>query len=93
LDTLQSKALEQALLAHVAMCHAVALALTHDNGDAGRLTQEVVAQVWNSHAQQDHDKGIKTELLTTLRERYLNHYREKRLLRREESIECTTLSG
>lgn len=67
----------QVLLAHVDMCYAVALSLTRDPHLARELTLDVVARAWRLRDCVDDSPRIKVKLLTALRERYVEDYRDR----------------
>ncbi len=67
-----------ALLAHVNLCYGIALKLTKDPLDARHLTMDVITQAWHLRDDSQSIARIKSTLLTTLRARYLEHYRHPR---------------
>ncbi len=70
-----SETFGQLLLAHVALCYSVSLALTRDQETAQKLTLDVMRWAWHAHDDADDTAGIKTKLLSALRAKYLSDYR------------------
>lgn len=60
----------EALLDYVPLCFDVALALTKDSERAQKLTLDTVAWVWQERANDNNTRGMKSILLTELRNRH-----------------------
>lgn len=61
----------ETLLEYVPLCYNVAMALTKDCERARDLTLETIVCVWQERADDATTRGIKTVLLTALRNRYV----------------------
>lgn len=66
---------EQVLLSYVDMCYVAARALTRNPDEARNLTREVLVSTWYRQDNRTAGADIKGELLSTLRNKFLQNYR------------------
>jgi DNA-directed RNA polymerase specialized sigma24 family protein len=71
----QAESFEQVLLSYVDLCYSVALTMTRDPNNAQDLTRDVVSWAWHLRDKEDAHAEIKMKLLSALRARYIQRYR------------------
>jgi hypothetical protein len=70
----QAQDFEQVVSDYVEMCYRIALTLTRNPDDAQTLALNTLITTCHRYPQPGSTVGIKTILLTALRERYLKYY-------------------
>ena len=71
----QRDAYERELIGHTDMCYSAAFALTKNVQEARQLTEDVVLSAWHLGS---NGSGVKMNLLSTLRERFIETRAEPR---------------
>ncbi len=71
----ESKQMEKGMIAHLELLYSVAHKLTKDETTAQQLTEHTLHKALRSPEKAEADQAIKPYLLTTLRNTYIQHYR------------------